>query len=107
MIWLVVAAIAAAVGAGAVVAFWPTIVNKLQAWLRENNLTKSALAEAVVRLDRMAGHVRRILRVRTRAYGVQKISEEQLSLDDIDDPQLRAELERTGNAERDVLHLLD
>jgi len=108
MIWVVWAVVAAVVGAGAVtVAFWPTIVNKLRAWLHEHNLSKSALTEAVVRLDKYMGKIRRILRVRTRVHGVQKISEDQLSADQIDDPQLLADLNRTGSAERDVLDLLD
>ncbi len=108
MIWLLWAAVAAVVGAGAVtVAFWPTIVSKVQTWLREHNLSKSALTEAVVLLDRYMGKIRRVLRVRTHAYGVQKISEELLSADQIDDPQLLAELNRTGTAARDVLPLIE
>ncbi len=108
MIWVVWAVVAAVIGAGAVtVAFWPAIVSKVQTWLREHHLAKSALTEAVVVLDRYAGHIRRVLRVRTQAYGVQTISEEQLSADQIDDPQLLAELNRTGTVVRDVLPLIE
>jgi hypothetical protein len=108
MIWIVWAVAAAIIGASAAtVAFWPAIVGKVKAWLREHNLGKSALTEATVFLDHHIGKIRRIVRVGTRSHGVHKISEEYLSVDQIDDPQLLAELNRTGTAVRDVLPLID
>jgi len=108
MIWVVWAVIAAAVGAAVVgVTFWPEIAERLRQWLRRNNLTKSQLASAVLVLDRWATKVRRTLRVTTQARINHDISIEEIDINSIDDPELRALLERTGHAEVDVLGLLD
>ena len=104
MIGLIIAAVAALVGAGAAtVVFWTTIKDVLSRWLRERNLQESALMSAVVILDRLAVGIRRQLRVHTHAYGVQIISEEQLSIDQIDDPEVRAQVERRPHVELDIL----
>ncbi|GGM45683.1 hypothetical protein ACFFX1_22320 [Dactylosporangium sucinum] len=109
MIWLVWAVVAAVVGTAAVVVVtsWPEVAELLQRWLRRNNLTKSSLATAVVVLDRLAVGVRRVVRVTTHAGVTRKVSTEEIDIDDIDDPELRATLQRTGHAEGDVLRLVD
>ena len=107
MIWLIPIAIAAIIGAGATVAFWPAILTRLRTWLSENGLQKSQLAEAVVVLDKVVHRVRRVLRIRTRTYSMHTVELEDLKIDAIDDAGMLADLNRTGRAERDVLGLLD
>lgn len=106
MIHLIIAAIAAVAGAGAgalVVTFWDDIRRILREWLADHNLQQSALSSAVVILDRLAVGVRRKLRVRAPQHGTRVISEEHISLDQVDDPRLRALLETKGYAEADIL----
>jgi hypothetical protein len=103
MIFLVAGIIAAVIGAGAAVTFWDSVRTAITGWLHRHNLEKSALMEAVIRFDRVAVGIRRRIRVKT-ACGVEVISEEQLSIDEIDDPELRALLSRHSEVDVDVLH---
>ncbi|MFD7731689.1 hypothetical protein ACFV6F_15035 [Kitasatospora phosalacinea] len=103
MIQFLVLLAAAAIGAAVAVTFWNGIVEAVSRWLREHGLADSDLMAAVVTLDRLAVGVRQRLTVRTPA-GFTVILDEELDLDDIDDPQVLAELERRGYFEIDLLN---
>ena len=103
VIFLVAGLIAAALGAGVAITFWDAIRETVAGWLRRRDLEKSALMGAVVLLDRVAVGVRRRIRVRT-ARKVEIISEQNLTLDQIDDPDLRALVQQHGQLEVDILH---
>ncbi|MFC4055079.1 hypothetical protein ACFOY4_35780 [Actinomadura syzygii] len=94
--------VAAALGAGAAVAFWDTVRTEVMNWLRARNLDKGALLEAVIVLDRVAVGIRRRVVVRTAAVP-ETVSEETLTLDQIDDPQVRALLEQHDQVNIDFL----
>jgi hypothetical protein len=93
-------------GTVATVAFWPTVVNRVADWLRRHDLDRSALMSATVLLDRVAVGVRRRIRVRTHTLGFQNVADETLSPDQIDDPQVRALLERRSQVQYDIMEQL-
>jgi hypothetical protein len=103
MILLIAGIVAAVVGAGAAVTFWDSIRTVITGWLHRHGLDRSALMEAVIRFDKLAVKVRRRITVRT-SRGVEIISEEQLSIDQIDDPQLRALVQQHSQVDVDILH---
>ncbi|RKS74315.1 hypothetical protein BZB76_2826 [Actinomadura pelletieri DSM 43383] len=103
MIWIVAGLVAAALGAGAVITFWDTVRTTVENWLNAHSLNKGALQRAVIVLDKGAVRVRRRIVVQT-SYAPQIISEESLSLDQIDVPEVRALLERHDQVEIDILH---
>ncbi|MEU7882980.1 hypothetical protein [Microbispora bryophytorum] len=107
MIWLVVAAVVAAAGAAtATIVFWNSVRTTVAAWLHRNNLHTSALMSATVLLDRIAVGVRRRVRVQTRTHGVRVIADEELTLDQVDDPKVKAQLARDGHLNIDIMHHL-
>lgn len=107
MIWWVVAAVVAAVGAATVtIVFWDDIRATVTAWLQRNNLTRGALMSATVLLDRIACGVRRRIRVGTPQYGTRIISEEEVTFDQIDDPAIKAQLARDRHLSIDIMHHL-
>jgi hypothetical protein len=102
VIFLVAGVIAAVIGAGAVVTFWDSVRNLITGWLRQRGLEKSALMEAVIQFDRLAVAIRRRVKVKTRS-GVEIISEERLSIEQIDDPHLRTLVALHGQVDVDIL----
>lgn len=108
--WQIVFAILAVLGSGVAVAaivFWDDIRDRLAGWLRRMGWQKSALMDALVRLDRLAGQVRCRLLATTRAAATHQIDETHYDMDQIDDAEVKAELLRRGLAERSVLHLVN
>jgi hypothetical protein len=107
MIDLLIIAIAAAVGAAIGVSLSTAIQRAVATWLRENGLDKSVLMDAVVALERAGNRVKARVRVQARNHGTKVITMEKThSIDDIADPQVRAELQRRGHAEQNVLALV-
>jgi hypothetical protein len=104
VIFLVAGIIAAVAGAGATITFWDSVRSAITGWLRRNGLDKSALMEAVIQFDRLAVGIRRRIRVKTPRRGVEVISEERLSIDQIDDQSLRALVARHSQVDVDILH---
>lgn len=86
---------------------WDDIRDRLASWLRSMGWHKSVLMEALVRLDILARKVRCRLVVTTRQAAATQIGETRYSMDQITDPEVRAELHRRGFAERSVLHLVN
>jgi len=100
----------AALGLGAAVTalvFWDDIRDRLAGWLRQKGLHKSALMDALVRLDDIAGRVRCRLFATARRTGTVRIDETVYDVNQIDDPEVLAELRKRGHAQRSVLHLID
>lgn len=102
MIWIVAGIVAAALGIGAAVTFWDAVRTTVMAWLRARNLDKAALVQAVIMLDRIAVGIRRRVMVRTAAVS-EIVSEETLTLDQIDDPAVRELLEQHDRVNIDFL----
>lgn len=103
-------ALAALLGLGAVVTvfvLWDDVRDRLAAWLRKMGLQKSALMDAVVCFDNLVGQIRCRLFVATRTSGTVQIDETSYRLDQISDPEVKAELARRGLATRSVLHLVN
>src|ERR1700722_16910528 len=76
------------------------------AWLRARGWNKSVLMDALLVLDKLAGKVRCRLFATTRKTGTVQVDETVDRMDQIDDPQVRAELRKRGVAERSVLNLV-
>jgi hypothetical protein len=107
MIHLIFLAVAAAVGAVIGVSLSTAVQRAVTGWLRDNGLAKSALMDAVVALEKVGNRVKAKVRVTARNHGTKVIAIEKThSIDDITDPQVRAELERRGRAEQNVLALV-
>lgn len=102
MIPVVVALVAALFGAAVVVTFWGAVKDAVGAWLRERGLDKSALMSAVVVLDKLAVGIRRRVKVRT-AQGLYVVLDQELRIEDIDDPTIRAMVEQQ-HTEIDILN---
>jgi len=103
MIWLVVGLVAAALSGGVVITFWNTGRETVLQWLRRHGLDKTVLTEAVILLDRIAVGIRRRIRIST-PQSTEIISEEALTLDQIDDPKIRAWAEQHSHVAIDMLH---
>lgn len=103
MIGVILALLGAALGGAAVVTFWNSVREAVTGWLQRNNLTKSALTEAVIVLDKLAVGIRRRIIVQT-AQRREVVREEELSLDQIDDPQVRAEIQKRSHVQLDIMH---
>src|ERR1700686_3739097 len=105
LIWVILALFGIVVAAAAL-AIWDQVRDKLAAWLRQIGLHKSALMDAVVCFDTIAGKVRSRLFATTHQTGKVKIDETTYRMDQIDDPQVLAELRKRGYAERSVVNLV-
>jgi hypothetical protein len=86
---------------------WDSIRDQLAGWLRASGLDRSMLMDALVRLDNLVVNVRCRLIGKTRHQGEVLIREEILSPDDIDDPEVLAELRKRGHFEKSVLTLIE
>lgn len=103
MYWQVVLAIATAVvGAFLAVKFWDTIRETVAKWLRVCGWEKSVLMDAWIQLDRLISGVRCKIFFKKRTQEL-KVFEETYTIDEIDDPDVLAELEKRGFVERNVM----
>jgi hypothetical protein len=105
----VILIILALFGIGAVaaaLAIWDVVREKLASWLRKMGLHKSALMDAVIYFDTIAGKVRARLLATTHKTGKVKIDETTYRMDQINDAKVLAELKKRGCAERTVLNLV-
>ncbi|GEM_PF-3632634 len=104
---------ALAVGATAllVYALWDTLRDKIAEWLHKNNLDKSVLMKAVLSFDRIVSASRKYTRkvMQTlkvkRTNGQQdKIEEEEVDLDELDDEiqEKAREAIRSGHSKMDI-----
>ncbi len=84
---------------------WPEISEKISSWLRQKNLSKSALMSALVICDRIVSGVSRRIVVETRQTGKQTIEEKTLSMEEIrrEVPDLYKELQKRTHLEIDVM----
>jgi len=103
--WVIVAGLAL-LGVGGAVALLSHAREAVAAWLRRHSLGKVDLLGALLRLDKVAGTVRGKVFVNTRSTGLVLVDERTYRLDQIDDPELRQQVEARGFSERDVLHLV-
>jgi len=114
IIFKVVEAIVGGLAVGAAVAGtiylitnWPEISDKIASWLRQNNLSKSALMSALVICDRtVSGVSRRIVVETTRHTGKQTIEEKTLSMEEIRrelPSDVYRKLQETDHVELDVM----
>jgi hypothetical protein len=108
MIWYLVAAAVAAVGAALTVSLWHDISDRVASWLRDQGLEKSSLMDAWVLLDKTVSGVRAKLRLVTRQHGSHEVVlERTYRLDQIDDPDVRALLASRSMAQFNVLDLVN
>ena len=106
LFWIILALLGLGAVAAALV-IWDQVRDKLAAWLRKMGLHKSALMDAVVCFDAIAGKVRSRLFAITHQTGEVQIDETTYRMDQIDDPKVLAELRKRGYAERSVLNLVN
>lgn len=104
MFWWLAASVAAALLAGA---FWDDIREGVAAGLRDFGLNRSVLMDAWIQLDRLVGHVRSRVFVKTKKGKVIEISERTFSLDEIDDPEIRRVLRNSRHYKKNVLELIE
>jgi hypothetical protein len=83
--------------------------EKVSEWLRNNNLEKSALQDVVTVYDSIAGAIEKNIVckifVKTQAKGETKISEVTYTMEELKkiDPDLYAEVEKLGHAQKSIL----
>lgn len=107
MIHLIFYAIAAAIAAAIGASLSSDVKQRVARWLREHGLAKSALMDAVVLLDQVGATIKARVRVTASTRSSETLTiEKTYSYDQITDPQLRAELTRSGHAEQNVLALV-
>ena len=106
LFWFVLALLGIGVAAAAL-AIWDQIRDKLAAWLRKVGLQKTALMDAVVALDAIAGKIRCRLFATTRRTGKVKIDETTYRMNQIGDAKVLAELRKRGHVEQNVLNLVN
>jgi hypothetical protein len=87
------------------VAYWDDIRETVAAWLRSKGLQQSALMSAWIKLDVAVGGIRSRLFTKTRQHGATQVSETIVSPDQLDD-EMRAQLQRLGYAEKNIMSLL-
>ena len=85
------------------VAFWNKIREEVATWLRNNGLSHSALMDAWIKLDLIAGRVRCRIFGKTQKYGTQEISETTYDLNEIDDEDVQRELRARGYSEKNIM----
>ncbi len=102
LVWIVGAFVVAHV----VVKFWDEIRNSVAAWLRRLGLSRSRLMDAWVLLDRVVSGVRCRFIAKTTQAEV-KVEESLLSMDEIDDPEVVAQLKRNSEVKRDAMTYVD
>ncbi|MBV8995062.1 MAG: hypothetical protein JO287_15510 [Pseudonocardiales bacterium] len=106
--YLVVAAAVAAVGAALTVSLWHDISDRVASWLRDHGLEKNSLMDAWVLLDNQISGIRAKLRLVTRQHGSHEVVlERTYRLDQIDDPEVRAQLANRSIAQFNVLDLIN
>lgn len=90
----------------AVIYNWDDIRESVANWLRRNNLSKSALMDVWIRFDKILSSIKVRLFAKTRQTGVQEIKETSVSLQQLkeEDPDVYAELQRRGLAEKHILN---
>ncbi|ETW94546.1 MAG: hypothetical protein ETSY1_34410 [Candidatus Entotheonella factor] len=99
----IIGGIATALGLLLVGVFWDDIRDQVASWLRHQGLAHSDLMNAWIRLDDIVGSIRCKIFVKTRQRGQEVISEKTYTMDEITDADVRAELERRGYSERNIL----
>jgi len=88
--------------------FWRDIRDQVAAWLREQGWENSMLMDAWIQLDKLIGAVRSRIFVKVKPLGETKmISETTYNLDEIDDPDVIAELEVRGHLTQDIMEYLE
>ncbi|MBV8892270.1 MAG: hypothetical protein JO266_09930 [Acidobacteria bacterium] len=109
MNWYLIAAAVAAVGLAALtVSLWHDISDRVASWLRDYGLEKSSLMDAWVLLDNQISGIRAKLRLVTRQHGSHEVVlERTYRLDQIDDPEVRAQLANRSTAQFNVLDLVN
>lgn len=88
--------------------FWRDIRDQVSDWLREQGLENSMLMDAWIELDNLIAAVRSRIFVKVKPLGeTKRISETTYNLDEIDDPDLVAELEARGHLKKDIMEYLE
>ncbi|MBD2515074.1 hypothetical protein H6G93_08635 [Nostoc sp. FACHB-973] len=108
MDWLVIAAvtaIGALLGIG-ISLFWNDIREKVAAWLRQKGLEKSVLMDAWIKLDNLIGFVRCRIFVKTKTKSEVIVSEQQYTMNEIDDPDVLKQLQKRKHAEKNIMPLI-
>lgn len=111
MLPFLIVGIGVALWGGAVVlalVFWEWVVEAITDWLHDHDLQKSALMDAWIHLERVGTRVRtRIFTKKKHSARAVRIEERTVSMDEIDDEDVRRELERRRQCKRHVMHLLE
>jgi hypothetical protein len=106
MYWLLFALGAALFTAGFVGVYWQQVANEIASWLRSRGLEKNSLMDAWVQLDRQMTKIRSRVFVKNRRGEVIQVSVKTLSLEQVDDPEVRALLARQSTVHRNVMPLV-
>ena len=106
LIFYAAAAAVAALSGLASVTLLKDIQQRVARWLRQNGLKDSALMDAVVFLEKVGTAIRAKVKVTTQSQRTELLMiERTYSIDQITDPQLRAELEQHRHAQQNVMAL--
>lgn len=108
MIDLIVLGGLAALGALFAVTLSKDVQQRVAQWLREHGLANSALMDAVVYLEKVGSTIRASVRVMTRTQHTEILTlERTYSIDQIDDPAVRAALQQHDRAQQNVMTLFN
>jgi len=103
LLLLALLGIGVAIGAGVILYHWPEILDRVTQWLNGRGENLQHLRKSLLRLDRLLTTVRGRLIVQSSTSSETVIEEETLELAEIDDPDVRAALDRAGYLELDLL----
>lgn len=90
----------------AIITFWDKVRDTVANWLRQKGLENNIFMDAWIKLDSIISGVKGKIFVKTQRIGQVKISEETYALDEIDDPEVHAELEKKGYVNRNIMNYL-
>ena len=107
MIWFLISAGAAVLGAVCLGIYWTEIRDDVASWLRQRNLNRSLLMDAWVEIDNFLVSVRSRIFVKTHDRRIETIEEKVLTLDEIDDPEVREALLKSRHYRKNIMELIE
>jgi hypothetical protein len=108
LVFVAIGAVATGISALRGVSMMRDVKLTVARWLREHGLSNSYLMDAVVLLDKVGSDIQVSVRITAKTQPAQTIrTERTYSISKVTNPAVRAELEKHGHAEQNVLQLFN
>ncbi|HKI03288.1 MAG TPA: hypothetical protein VKK31_15020 [Thermoanaerobaculia bacterium] len=106
MYWLLFSMGAALLAAIFASVYWQQVASEVAGWLRSRGLAKTALMDAWVWIDYHMTKVRSRIFIKDHQGQAIQISVKTLSPEQVDDPEVRALLDRQGSVYRNIMPIV-